>query len=133
MFPAMAESEDMALNNIDAATAISIEMSNAAPQQLRLAAAAAALRRKQQQDNTQDGSGMMFGQKQRHSSSVCGGVVSGTGQPVEFLDSGDEGGAFDSDGADDDVGSGRNSNAPGANIGVDLFRLRQAKRHHVMG
>ncbi len=62
---------------------------------------------------------------------------------MEFLDSGDEGGALDSDGADDldndggdigdDVGSGRNSNDPGANTGVDLFRLRQAKRHHVMG
>ncbi len=63
--------------------------------------------------------------------------------PWNFMDSGDEGGAFDSDDADDldndgsdigdEAGSGRNSNAPGANTGVDLLRLRQAKRHHVMG
>ncbi len=79
MTQVMAESEDMALNNIDAGTTISTEMSNAAPQKLMLAAAAAARRRKQQQDTTQDGSGMMFGQKRRHSSGGGGGVVSGTG------------------------------------------------------
>ncbi len=84
MTQVMAESEDMALNNIDAGTAISIEMSNAAPQPFVMAAAAAARRRKQQQDTTQDGSGVMFGQNRRHSSSGDGGGVSGTGQPVEF-------------------------------------------------
>ncbi len=96
MAQVMAESEDMALNNIDAGTAISIEMSNA-------------------------------------------GGISGTGQIVEFLDSGDEGGAFDSDGGDDldndggDIGDDVGSGGPDANTGLDLFRLRQAKRHHVMG
>ncbi len=41
---------------------------------------------------------MMFGQKRRRSSSGGGGGVSGTGQSGEFLDSGVEGGAFESDG-----------------------------------
>lgn len=153
----MAESESLAMNNIDAGTAISIEASNAAPQQL-LAAAAAAARRRKAAAQHQEGMGagdhpFSFGRKRALSAGGQGGGVASTGVSSvnAFGDSDDEGTGGDENDSDnggpdfyymdqdggvaveDDESAGASSGigAAGSSGGaVDLFRLRQVKRHH---
>ncbi|VDD75299.1 unnamed protein product [Mesocestoides corti] len=111
----MAESEDMAMTNIDAGTAVSIEMSNAAPQQLMLAAVA---RRRKQQEGP-----------------IAGRKRAGTAITNAFGDSEDEADPDEDDEDDgpindDSEGVIGSSNVTSGGV-VDLFRLRQVKRHNV--
>ncbi|KAH9280651.1 Cleavage stimulation factor subunit 3 [Echinococcus granulosus] len=115
----MAESEDLAMTNIDAGTAISIEMSNAAPQQVFLAAAVRRRKQLQQQDNV-----------------VAGRKRSATATTNAFGDSEDEAEPEEEDENDsafnDDAEAGGSSGGSNVTSGVlDIFKLRQTKRHNV--
>ncbi|KAL5108037.1 Cleavage stimulation factor subunit 3 [Taenia crassiceps] len=119
----MAESEDVAMTNIDAGTAISIEMSNTVPQQVLMAAAAR--RRKQLQQQQQEG--VMAGRKR-----------SATATTNAFGDSEDEAEPEEDDENDptfnDDAeagGSGGGSNVTSGGV-LDIFKLRQTKRHNAV-
>ena len=111
------------MTNIDAGTAISIEMSNAVPQQLLMAAAAR--RRKQQQQQQEC---VLAGRKRPF-----------TATTNAFGDSEDEAeGGEDEDGdADDDSAFAEDPEGVGVSSGItsggllDLFKLRQTKRHNV--
>ncbi|CDS37190.1 cleavage stimulation factor subunit 3 [Echinococcus multilocularis] len=115
----MAESEDLAMTNIDAGTAISIEMSNAAPQQVFLAAAVRRRKQLQQQDNV-----------------VAGRKRSATATTNAFGDSEDEAEPEEEDENDsafnDDAEAGGSGGGSNVTSGVlDIFKLRQTKRHNV--
>lgn len=120
----MAGSEDAAMTNIDAGTAISIEMSNAIPQQLLMVAAARRRKQQQQQD------GVLAGRKR-----------SFTATTNAFGDSEDEaegGEDEEGDGDEDDTPFSEDAEVVGASSGItsggvlDLFKLRQTKRHNVV-